>query len=285
MAICGIAHFAETFVQTTDDGTKTLRKPDNWGWKARIGMFIVSSEAVPEAEWWAMLPSGVSVHAARIKAPTPWARWAGAGAGVELEEDLERGAKQFAAMRLSAVVVGHSSSSIAGGKGWDDAVVDKLSQLVAPDTVVTTSGLDCQAALRASHVDRPFLVFPAWFGEEAMENGVKYFADHGFRPAGHMRIDPGRKWRDLNPRDLYPQGMGFEQDVEALYVQVRSASPREADSVLLVGTGLRCVSILEALEQDLQRPVISANQASLWHCMRRSGVREPVTGYGNLLSL
>ena len=35
------------------------------GWKARIGMFIVSSEPVPEAEWWAMMPSGVSVHAAR----------------------------------------------------------------------------------------------------------------------------------------------------------------------------------------------------------------------------
>ena len=25
-------------------------------WKARIGMFIVSSEPVPEAEWWAMMP-------------------------------------------------------------------------------------------------------------------------------------------------------------------------------------------------------------------------------------
>ena len=56
-----------------------MHQPDNWGWKARIGMFIVSSEAVPEAEWWAMMPPGVSVHAARIKAPTPWAKWNGAG--------------------------------------------------------------------------------------------------------------------------------------------------------------------------------------------------------------
>ena len=41
---------------------------DNWGWRARIGMFIVASEAVPEAEWWAMTPAGVSVHAARVEA-------------------------------------------------------------------------------------------------------------------------------------------------------------------------------------------------------------------------
>ena len=29
---------------------------DNWGWQARIGMFIVGNEAVPEAEMWAMAP-------------------------------------------------------------------------------------------------------------------------------------------------------------------------------------------------------------------------------------
>ena len=42
---------------------------------------------------------------------------------------------------------------------------------------------------------------------------------------------------------------------------------------------------LDALERDLQRPVVSANQASLWHCLRLSGVRTPVGGYGNLLRL
>ena len=256
---------------------------DNWGWKARIGMFIVSSEPVPEAEWWAMMPSGVSVHAARVTAPTPWASWANNGETVELEADVERGAKQFAAMRLSAVVIAHSSSSIAGGRGWDDAVVKRLSEVVAPDTVVTTNGRDCQAALRALKVERPFLVFPAWFADPVLPKGVAYFAEHGFHLGGHMRVDPGRKWQDVPPRDLYPQGMAFEQDVEHLYRQVLARCPSEADGVLMVGTGLRCVGVLEALEQDLQRPIISANQASLWHCLRLSGVNAPVSGYGRLL--
>lgn len=256
---------------------------DNWGWKARIGMFVVSSEPVPEAEWWAMMPSGVSVHAARVAAPTPWARWASNRETVDLEPDVERGAKQFAGMRLSAVVIAHSSSSIAGGLGWDDAVVTRLSEVVAPATVVTTNGRDCRAALQALKVERPFLVFPAWFADPALPKGVAYFAEHGFQPAGHMRVDPGRKWRDVPPRELYPQGMAFEQDVEDLYRQVRAQCPAEADGVLMVGTGLRCVGILEALEQDLQRPVISANQASLWSCLRLSGVNTPAQGYGRLL--
>jgi maleate isomerase len=260
-----------------------MNTADNWGWKARIGMFIVSNEPVPEAEWWAMMPPGVSVHAARVAAPTPWARWVSDRGSVELEGDIERGAKQFATMRLSAVVIAHSSSSIAGGQGWDNAVTKRLSEVVAPDTVVTTNGQDCQAALRALKVERPFLVFPAWFADPALPKGLAYFSGHGFRAAGHMRVDPGRKWRDVPPGDLYLQGMAFEQDAEDLYRQVRTRCPVDADGVLMVGTGLRCVGVLDALEQDLGKPVISANQASLWHCLRLSGVNTPVTGFGNLL--
>jgi maleate isomerase len=260
-----------------------MTKADNWGWKARIGIFIVSSEAVPEAEWWAMIPAGVSVHAARVTAPTPWAHWASNRETVDLEGDLERGVKQFAAMRLSAIVIAHSSSSIAGGPGWDDAVIKRLSEVSAPDTTVTTNGRDCQVALRALKVERPFLVFPAWFDDATLPKGVAYFAEHGFHPAGYMRVDPGRKWRDVPPRDLYPQGMAFEQDVEHLYRQVRAQCPAEADGVLIVGTGLRCVGLLETLEQDLRRPVISANQASLWHCLRLCGVNARVEGYGKLM--
>lgn len=122
---------------------------DNWGSRARFGMFIVGSEAVPEAEWWAMLPAGVSVHAARVSASAPWARWQDNRADVDPAEDLVRGARQFASMRLSAVVVGHSSSSFVGGKGWDAAVVRHLSAITGANIAVTTNGLDTMAALPA----------------------------------------------------------------------------------------------------------------------------------------
>ena len=54
--------------------------------------------------------------------------------------------------------------------------------------------------------------------------------------------------------------MGFEQEIEPLYAQIRAACPDEADGVLIAGTGFRCVGIIDALEQDLKRPVLSANQ-------------------------
>lgn len=256
---------------------------DNWGWRARIGMFIVGNEAVPEAEWWAMAPPDVSVHAARVTARAPWASWDEGRGAVVLAEDLERGARQFAAMRLTALVVGHSSSSILGGVGWDEAVVARLGGILGEGVAITTNGLDSLAAMQAMGVRRPFLVLPAWFNGGIVAKALEYYAALGREPAGHLHYDPGRKWRDVPPGELYPQGMGFEQEIEPLYAQIRAACPAEADGVFIAGTGFRCVGILDALEQDLRRPVLSANQVSLWHCLRLSGVGSTVAGYGALL--
>lgn len=257
---------------------------DNWGWRARIGVFIVGNEAVPEAEWWAMLPSGsgVSIHAARVTARAPWARWRADRSGVDLEDDVARGARQFASMRLSAVTIGHTSSSIIGGDGWDEATVATLTPLLTPGTKVTTNGLDSLAALKAMGIKRPFVVFPAWFNDQAVAAGVAYYTARGITPSAHRRYDPGRKWRDVPFAELYPQGMGFEQEIEPLYAQIVNACPDGADGVLVCGTGFRCVGIIETLERDLRRPVLTANQVSLWNCLRLSGVRASVGGYGQL---
>lgn len=263
---------------------------DNWGTRARIGMFIVGNECVPEAEWWAMVLPNVSVHAARVTARAPWARWRTDRSGVDLEGDLIRGARQFAAMRLSAVVVGHSSSSFLGGKGWDEAVVAELSKILAagslaPKVAITTNGLDCLAALRASGIDRPFLVLPPWYGDDTVAAGLRYLADLGVSLSGHLRYDPGPEWRDVPTGDLYRLGMGFAQEIEPLRAQIVSACPASADGILIAGTGFRCVGIIEALEQELQRPVITANQASLWQCLRLADITAKVQGYGRLLRL
>lgn len=259
--------------------------PDNWGRLARFGVFISASEAVPEAEWWAMAPPGVSVHAARIAARAPWATWREARSGLDLAEDLARGCQHFASMRLSVVVLGHSSSSMLGGQGWDEAVVERLSTEIGSATVLTTNGLDCLAAMRTCGMRRPFLVLPPWFDAALVATGVDYFAARGFAPAGHLHYDPGPRWRDLPPAALYPAGMGFEQEVAPLHAQIRAACPAAADGVLIAGTGFRCVAILESLERELGRPVLSANQASLWHGLRLSGLDARVEGYGSLFTL
>ena len=186
---------------------------------------------------------------------------------------------------MSVVVVGHSSSSFLGGKGWDEAVVKALSGILGSRIAATTNGLDSLAALRASGVRRPFLVLPPWFNDKTVEAGVRYYQDHGLAPADYHRYLPGPKWRDVPPGNLYPKGLGFEQDVTSLFEQITGACPTSADGVLIAGTGFRCVAILDSLEQSLKRPVLSANQASLWHGLQMAGLRADVAGYGGIFRL
>lgn len=56
-----------------------------------------------------------------------------------------------------------------------------------------------------------------------------------------------------------------------------------AQAVLLSGTGMPTVKILQALEQDLGKPALSTNSAMMWYALRRAGLRHSVSGYGRLL--
>jgi maleate cis-trans isomerase len=42
------------------------------------------------------------------------------------------------------------------------------------------------------------------------------------------------------------------------------------------------ISILQELEQDLGKPVISAASAMMWYALRLAGVRHPMARYGRL---
>lgn len=256
---------------------------DNWGDKARLGIFIVGNEAVPEAEWWAMAPTGISIHAARVTAKAPWARWDDARREVILEPDLERGARQFAAMRMAAAVVAHTSSSVLGGNGWDEAVISQIAQIVGETTQVSTNGIDCVQALRQCGARRPFLVLPAWFDQSFAERAVAYLNGRGFQVPDYLIHAPDKKWRNVAPGALYGQFMHLEQRVDDLPSQIVAACPPAADAILIAGTGFRCVAILDELEQALDLPVVSANQASLWNCMRLAGCSLSIQGYGRLL--
>ncbi len=231
-----------------------------------------------------MAPPDTSIHAARVTASAPWAGWDADRKLVTLAADIQRGAEQFASMRLSAAVIGHSSSSFLGGKGWDEAIIKALQNILGTELPLSTNGLDCVAAAQASDIRRPLLVLPPWFGPGIVAAGTQYFTDHGIVPAATLSFDPGPEWHNVAPQDMYPKGLGFEQKVEPLCQQIADACPAPADGILIAGTGFRCVAIIEQLETTLGMPVITANQASLWQCLQHAGINTSINDYGRLLS-
>jgi maleate isomerase len=55
------------------------------------------------------------------------------------------------------------------------------------------------------------------------------------------------------------------------------------DAIVQAGTNLSFVALADRLEQELGKPVIAINAATLWHALREHGITDRVTGAGALL--
>jgi maleate cis-trans isomerase len=75
----------------------------------------------------------------------------------------------------------------------------------------------------------------------------------------------------------------YTETSERAYQLARQADTPDADLVLLSGTGLPTLDVLEPLERDLAKPVISSVQAAFWQALRLAGVRQAIPGFGRLL--
>jgi len=159
-----------------------------------------------------------------------------------------------------------------------------LAAAIGGGARATTNGADCLAALAASGVSRPFVVLPPWFGEGMIPQAEAYLRAAGVEPTGVFRHVPAPKWRDVPPNRLYAEGMHLEQEPDRLLDQIVALYPAEADGVLIFGTGFRSVAVIAAAEAALGRPVVTANQASLWRCLRLAGLDGGPEGYGALFT-
>ena len=100
--------------------------------------------------------------------------------------------------------------------------------------------------------------------------GKAYWQAAGFDIVGYHRLE--------DVTNIYR-----ESEARA-YELARKADAPAAEAVLLSGTGLPTIGVLEALEHDLGKVVVSSTQAMLWQALRVAGVRAAVPGFGRLLA-
>jgi len=70
---------------------------------------------------------------------------------------------------------------------------------------------------------------------------------------------------------------------EVIYNLAKEVNVPEADGVLISCTQLRVVDIIQRLEDDLRKPIVSPNQASAWLALREIGIHQGINGFGRLL--
>ena len=117
-------------------------------------------------------------------------------------------------------------------------------------------------------IKRPSFVGP-YIGE-VTERGRRFFEQSGFEVTGAHGMEV-RGDRDINAVTL-----------DQTYEFTRERVEDQADGVFISCTGLRTIGAIQALEQDLGRPVVSAIQATFWDALRIAGVGEQIQGFGSL---
>ena len=240
-----------------------------FGWRGRIGVLLPPGNPTVEPELSAMVPAGVSLHFGRLETP-PSVGKAGEHTGMEernhaYREGLAGPTAALSQVRPAVVLLAHTASSYALGYGNEQPLVERIAALAGAPAL-----LAAQAVLAALHhlgVKRLALGTP--YPESISRQGKAYWEAAGFEIAGYHRLE--------NVTDIYAE------NEERAYQLARQADAPEADAVLLSGTGLPTVAVLETLERDLGKPVVSSNQASLWQALRVAGVRESIAGHGRLL--
>jgi maleate isomerase len=72
---------------------------------------------------------------------------------------------------------------------------------------------------------------------------------------------------------------------QEIYAHTRRAFLKNphAKAIYMLGTGWRCLDIIQMLEEDLQVPVIHPVPARVWAVQKRLHVRQRVKGFGRLL--
>lgn len=235
--------------------------------RKRIGVLVPSTNTTAEADFWMAAPAGVTVHSQRLEFK------ARSASGVTLDDmnaAIEEGARLLATARVNAIAYCCTSGSFFKGQGYDQEMQQKLKQIGGGAGVVTSPAV--VQALRHFGAKRVSVATP--YPDFNNEKLRKYLEAAGFEVlnvAGDPKVAvnaPGPT-NDEDPADI---------------VEFASSVCRpEADALVCGCTAWRSMEAAEELERKTGKPVVSANQATVWATFGALGITQPVPGFGRLL--
>jgi len=238
------------------------------GYRARVGFLLPPGNPTIEPEMMAMVPAGVSLHFHRMVARgTPGSLDGQAERNRSMVAHLDDSIEMLALVKPDIITIAHTATSYDLGADEEGKLLARLAQ--ASGTRVTTAFASVAAALERLGVERVALGAP--YSAETTAKGKAHLEAHGFAVVSHDSL----------------KGVAniYDETAERAYRLARAVDRPEAQAVFLSGTGMPTVAVLEMLEQDLQKPVISSNSAMMWLALRACGVNQRVAGYGRLLTL
>lgn len=233
----------------------------NYGERLRIGMMLPNRNMVAEPDAQAILPAGVSIHTTRLRLQgTTREDLLGMADGVEA-------AAQLLGAAPLGLIVFHCTAVSTFDPAMGDSLVARIERSSGIPAIATSQAL--LAALRVLGARRIVMLTP--YPQSINDAEVAFFAHHG--------VDVIREVGLNLPAAVSTASVAPQEWFERMLAMKRA----DADAYFLSCTNIRAVAVIESLERALGAPVITSNQAMLWHALRKSGIRDLIAGYGTLL--
>jgi maleate cis-trans isomerase len=238
------------------------------GWRARLGFLVPPGNPTVETEMVAMAPDGVSLHFHRMVARgTPGSLQGQTERNRSMIESIDEAAELLAMVKPDVIVVAHTATSYHLGRRGEADLIDRLERSTGRHLVTAFGSV--VRALERLKVHKFALGAP--YSPEVTLQGKAHLEAHGFQIV---------KFASLKNIDNI-----YDTTPEQAYGLARSVDADDAEAVFLSGTGMPTVSVLEMLEQDLGKPVISSASAMMWNALRLTGVGQPIASFARLLTL
>ena len=233
-----------------------------YGWRAKLGVMVPSGNRVVESTYHDVKIEGVAFHYSKISIKNDTRE--------EVENminQVSRASEELADADVDVISFACTAGSFVGGVGYDQKIIEKIEQNTGiKGTTTSTSVLK---ALKTLDVKKIIIATPyeEWINEREFE----FFQEHGF---------------DV----LSIKGLGFlraedqaEYPPEKIYKMVKDMYTKNVDGVFISCTNFRGMDVIDVLEKDLNVPVVTSNQATLWDMLRIAGINEKIEKYGKLL--
>lgn len=232
------------------------------GKRGRIGLITPAPGSSTEQEFNHYKPEGIAVLTTRI--PLFGISYEGIR---KMTGYVDEAAVMLAKSSVADLILfSCTAGSFLDGKGYDQKIIDHLEQLTG--VRATTTSTCVLNAIQALGIGSLNIVTP--YSPEVNELEQNFFENCGITVTGisGAMLSRSQDTPKIPSADMYK-------------FAVKSDTP-EADALFISCTGLHVLDIIEDLECELKKPVLTSNQCGLWGSLRLLGVKDSISGLGVL---
>ena len=236
-----------------------------YGQRAKLGLIVPPTNTVNEAEWNSAVPEGVSVHAARMALHTDTTSKEGKDA---LHRDLAGAVRSLSPAGVAAIAYGCTAGSMISPR---HALAERMSAEVDLPCVTTAAAI--VDALEALNLKLVSVATP--YDQRLNDHEVGFLNEQNIDVLAIEGLGLG-----ANGPSEYP--LIHRVPKERIIELAISVDKPDAEALLISCTDFPTFGIIEQLEDQLGKPVITSNQATMWATLRAAGIQDNLKHLGQL---